>query len=60
MNAQPEQLLENVLIEQLQSLGYESVTLKDESDLVQNFKRQIEKHNKVELSETEFNQIMLF
>ncbi|MGV0846827.1 type I restriction endonuclease subunit R [Empedobacter falsenii] len=60
MNAQPEQLLEYGLIEQLQSLGYESVTLKDENDLVQNFKRQIEKHNKVELSETEFNQIMLY
>ena len=60
MNAQPEQLLENGLIEQLQSLGYESVTLKDENDLVQNFKRQIEKHNKVELSQTEFNQIMLY
>lgn len=60
MNTQPEQLLENGLIEQLKSLGYESVTLKDESDLVQNFKRQIEKHNKVELTETEFNQIMLY
>lgn len=60
MNAQPEQLLENGLIDQLQSLGYESVTLKDENDLVNNFKRQIEKHNKVELSETEFNQIMLY
>jgi len=60
MNAQPEQLLENGLIDQLQSLGYELVTLKDEADLVQNFKRQIEKHNKVELAETEFNQIMLY
>ncbi|WP_291077825.1 type I restriction endonuclease subunit R [Empedobacter sp. UBA5528] len=60
MNAQPEQLLENGLIDQLQSLGYESITLKEEADLVQNFKRQIEKHNKVELSETEFNQIMLY
>lgn len=60
MNAQPEQLLENGLIEQLQSLGYKSVTLKDEIDLVQNFKCQIEKHNNVELSEAEFNQIMLY
>lgn len=60
MNAQPEQLLENGLIDQLQSLGYESITLKDEADLVQNFKRQIEKHNKVELAEAEFNQIMLY
>lgn len=60
MNAQPEQLLENGLIDQLQSLGYELVTLKDEADLVLNFKRQIEKHNKVELAEAEFNQIMLY
>ncbi len=60
MNAQPEQLLENGLIDQLQSLGYELVTLKEEADLVQNFKRQIEKHNKVELTEAEFNQIMLY
>lgn len=60
MNAQPEQLLENNLIDQLVQLGYERIVLKDETDVVANFKRQIEKHNKVRLNEAEFKQILLY
>lgn len=60
MNAQPEQLLENNLIDQLVQLGYESIVLKHETDVVANFKKQIEKHNKVTLSDTELNQILLY
>lgn len=60
MNAQPEQLLENNLIDQLVQLGYERIVLKHETDVVANFKKQIEKHNKVSLTETELNQILLY
>ncbi len=60
MNAQPEQLLENNLIDQLVQLGYERIVLKHEIDVVANFKKQIEKHNKVTLSDTELNQILLY
>lgn len=60
MNAQPEQLLENNLIDQLVQLGYQRIVLKHETDVVANFKKQIEKHNKVSLTETELNQILLY
>ena len=60
MNTQPEQLLENNLIDQLVQLGYERIVLKHETDVVANFKKQIEKHNKVTLSDTVLNQILLY
>ena len=40
-----EQILENNLIAQLQKLGYKSVVIKDETDLLANFKKQLEIHN---------------
>jgi len=52
MNTQSEQILENNLITQLQQLGYEKVGIKDESDLLSNFKSQLEKHNKTTLTES--------
>ena len=60
MNTQPEQILENNLITQLQQLGYEKVVIKDESDLLSNFKSQLEKHNKTSLTESEFKQVLNF
>lgn len=60
MNAQPEQLLENNLIDQLVQLGYARISLKDENDVVANFKRQIEKHNKIILTESELKQILIY
>lgn len=60
MNAQPEQLLENNLIDQLVGLGYERITLRQEADVVANFKQQIEKHNKLTLTDSEFNQILIY
>lgn len=60
MNAQPEQLLENNLIDQLTQLGYQRIVLNNETEVVGNFKRQIEKHNKVSLTETEFKQILIY
>lgn len=60
MNTQPEQLLENNLIDQLVGLGYYYITLKDEQDVISNFKHQIEKHNKITLTEVEFKQILIY
>lgn len=58
MTAQPEQILERNLIAQLERLGYKSVAIKDENELLSNLKNQLEKHNKVVISETEFKQIL--
>lgn len=58
MATQSEQTLENNLIDQLQQLGFERVTIGDESGLVANLKLQLEKHNKTELSEAEFKQVL--
>ncbi len=46
MTTQPEQILENNLVSQLQELGYKSVVIKDEDDLLANLKSQLEVHNK--------------
>ena len=58
MNTQTEQQLENALIAQLETLGWERVTIADEADLVTNLKRQLEKHNKTLLSDYEFRQVL--
>ena len=58
MTTQPEQILENNLVAQLQKLGYKSVVIKDEKDLLANLKSQLEIHNKTELSDNDFRQIL--
>ncbi|GAA3600009.1 type I restriction endonuclease subunit R [Flavivirga amylovorans] len=58
MTSQPEQILENNLVNQLVQLGYEKVVIKDEADLLINLKSQLEKHNKITLSDTDFKQIL--
>ena len=61
MTVQSEYQLENELIGQLQQLGYASVTLKDESQLLSNLKTQIERANGLApLSETEWKQVISF
>ncbi|MEI6866505.1 hypothetical protein [Flavicella sp.] len=45
MSKQPEQILENQLVAQLQQLKYEKTLIKDENALVANLKTQLEKHN---------------
>ncbi|KQS41823.1 type I restriction endonuclease subunit R [Pedobacter sp. Leaf194] len=60
MTAQPEQLLENNLISQLVGLGYERIILREEKDVITNFKQQLEKHNQVSLSDAELNQILIY
>lgn len=45
MTSQSEQILEQNLIAQLVSNGYDQVSIKDETALLHNLKSQLEKHN---------------
>lgn len=58
VTTQPEQILENNLVAQLERLGYKKVVIRDENDLLSNLKIQLEKHNKVQLDDFEFKQIL--
>jgi len=60
MTTQPEQILENNLVDQLEKLGYKKVFIRDENELLANLKGQLEKHNKVTLSDNDFKQILNF
>ncbi|MHA3058566.1 type I restriction endonuclease subunit R [Acinetobacter sp. ANC 5584] len=61
MTVQSEQQLENELITQLQPLGYQRVSIKDESQLLSNLKTQIERANGLTpLSATEWKQVISF
>lgn len=59
MTTQPEQVLENNLISQLNGLGHQLVTIKTEEDLIANLKIQLEKHNNTTFSDIEFNNISI-
>ena len=58
MAKQPEQILEDQLVAQLQRLGYGLVQLKDEKDLIGNLKHQLEKHNNIQFSKAEFEKVL--
>ena len=58
MTRQSEQILENELVKQLQSLGHSFVEIPDERALVANLKSQLEKHNKLSLSDKEFAKVL--
>ena len=58
MTTQPEAILEQNLVNSLEELGYKKVVLKDESDLINNLKSQLEKHNNKTFSENEFKQVL--
>jgi type I restriction enzyme R subunit len=58
MTTQPEQLLENNLVTQLQLLGYSYVIVADEKDLLANLKTQLEKHNGIQLTAKEFDRVL--
>lgn len=58
MSKQPEQVLEEQLIEQLQKLNYSYVAIKDEKDLLSNLKKQLEKHNNISFSDKEFERVL--
>ena len=58
MSKQPEQVLEEQLIEQLQKLNYSYVEIKDETALLSNLKKQLEKHNNITFSDKEFERVL--
>ncbi len=58
MAKQPELVLEEQLVGQLQKLGYGLVFLKDENELISNLKSQLEKHNNIQFSVKEFERVM--
>lgn len=58
MAKQSEQVLEEQLVDQLQKLGYGLVIIKDERDLLANLKTQLEKHNNITFSKTEFERVL--
>lgn len=58
MSKQSEAVLEDNLVKQLSSQGYEKVVIKDEASLLSNLKSQLEKHNKTTLSSDEFERIL--
>ena len=58
MAPQSEQALEDSLIRQLQTLGYDYVAIRDEADLLTNLKQQLEKHNNVQLTDREFARVL--
>ncbi len=58
MTSQSELILEQNLISQLTANGYDKVTIKDESDLLANLKKQLEKHNNKVFSDSDFKQII--
>jgi len=58
MSTQFEAILEENLLKQLISLGYEKVIIRDEAELLANLKAQLEKHNKTTLDDVEFSRIL--
>jgi len=58
MGKQPEQILEEQLVAQLQKLGYGLVLIKDEKELIANLKTQLEKHNNIKFSNAEFEKVL--
>ncbi len=58
MSKQPEQILEEQLVDQLQKLNYSLVLIKDEKELIANLKSQLEKHNNIKFSNSEFEKVL--
>ena len=58
MPIQSEQILEDNLVQQLSTLGYTPVTLRNEAELLTNLKQQLEQHNGVQLTEGEFGKVL--
>lgn len=58
MAKQPEQILEEQLVEQLQKLNYNLVNIRDEKELIANLKSQLEKHNNISFSTSEFEKVL--
>jgi len=55
---QPELILEEQLIAKLQELGYALVHIQNETELIDNLKVQLEKHNHITFSSKEFEKVL--
>ncbi|MGV0752085.1 type I restriction endonuclease subunit R [Empedobacter brevis] len=58
MSKQSEQILEEQLVDQLQKLGYKYAFIADEKALLANLKIQLEKHNHIQFSDSEFEKVL--
>jgi type I restriction enzyme R subunit len=58
MPKQPELILEEQLIAKLQELGYALVHIQNETELIDNLKVQLEKHNHITFSNKEFEKVL--
>lgn len=58
MSTQSEQILEDKLVYQLQSLGYKKVIIPNENALIANLKIQLERHNNIIFSDDEFSRVL--
>jgi len=58
LSKQSEQILEQQLIIQLQKLGHKYITIADEKALLANLKTQLEKHNNLQFSDSEFEKVL--
>lgn len=58
MSKQSEQFLEEQLLVQLQKLGYKYISINDEKSLIGNLKSQLEKHNRIQFSDSEFEKVL--
>lgn len=57
-STESEQQLEDKLIQQLGTLGYEYIDLPNEAALLANLKTQLERHNGIHLSASDFKQVL--
>jgi len=58
MSKQSEAILEEQLVAQLRQLGYKYALISSEKELIQNLKAQLEKHNNITFSATEFEKVL--
>ena len=58
MSSQPEYILEQKLVDQLQQLGHKKVKICNENDLIINLKIQLEIHNKKTFSDKELEMFL--
>jgi len=58
LSKQSEQFLEEQLVIQLQKMGYKYVSITNEAALLTNLKIQLEKHNRIEFSDSEFEKVL--
>jgi len=58
MSKQSEAILEEQLVAQLKMLGYGYALINSEKDLILNLKTQLEKHNNITFSPTEFEKVL--